>query len=132
MSTTTSIWDDPELRTGGEYVRFDQPGDTITGKIVAQRTHRFDDGKLVPQIILDCGDEGERTLTAGQIRLKAELAALRPTNGDTLTVTLTQIERRAGGKELKHFDVSVNGASASAPDDADEAKKAAARKLLGL
>lgn len=130
-----TIWDDPDLRTGGEFIQFVEVGDTITGKIVAQRIHRFDDGKAVPQIILDVDGE-ERTLTAGQVRLKAELAALRPADGDVLTVTLTEIEKRAGGKTLKHFGVTVNGDAASPPAAApaapDDAAKAAARKLLGL
>jgi hypothetical protein len=101
-----SIWDDPELRTSDDFVSFDNIGDTVTGRIVSLRAHRFDDGKVVPQILLDT-DTGERTLTAGQVRLKAALAEQRPEVGDTLTVTLTNIEKRAGGKTLKHFDVSI-------------------------
>jgi len=56
--------------------------------------------------MLDTAD-GEVALTAGQVRLKAELSEKRPEVGDTLTVTLTEVEKRAGGKTLKHFDVVV-------------------------
>jgi len=56
--------------------------------------------------MLDTKD-GEIALTAGQVRLKAALAEQRPEVGDTLTVKLTEIEKRAGGKTLKHFDVAV-------------------------
>ena len=101
-----SIWDDPELKATGNYIAFEAVGDTVTGTILDIRAHRFDDGKVVPQIILDCDGE-EKTLTAGQIRLKAELGETRPNVGDTLTVTLTEIEKRSGGKTLKHFDVNV-------------------------
>ena len=92
-----SIWDDAEIRTGGEFIKFDAIGDTVTGTITAIRKHTFDDGKAVPQLFLDVDGE-ERTLTAGQVRLKAELAIQRPEVGDTLTVTLANVEKRAGGK----------------------------------
>jgi hypothetical protein len=36
-------------------------------------------------------------------------------DGDTLTVTLTEIEKRAGGKTLKHFDVVVAKSGTPAP-----------------
>lgn len=112
-----SIWDDPEIKSGGEFVSFENVGDTVSGTITAVRTHRFDDGKVVPQILLATDDGEERTLTAGQVRLKASLAEQRPEAGDHLKVTLSQIEKRAGGKTLKHFDVEVkrgDGATSAA------------------
>lgn len=111
-----SIWDDPELRVGGEFVRFDNVGDTVSGTINAVRAHRFDDGSVAPQILLVTDDGEERTVTAGQVRLKAALAEQRPEAGDHITITFTQVEKRAGGKTLKHFDVQVNrGGKAAAP-----------------
>jgi hypothetical protein len=101
-----SVWDDPEMRIASDYVSFNEIGDTVTGVVTGVFAHRFDDGKVVPKIMLAVGD-GEVALTAGQVRLKAELSEKRPEVGDTLTVTLTEIEKRAGGKTLKHFDVSV-------------------------
>lgn len=109
-----SIWDDPEMRVGSDFVRFDDVGDTITGRIVALKAHRWDDGSVSPQLFLDCDGE-ERTVTAGQVRLKAELAEKRPEEGDTITITLTQIEKRSGGKTLKHFDVAVRRGNDPAP-----------------
>lgn len=111
--TSSSIWDDPEVITSGDYIKFETIGDTITGKITAVRKHTFDDGKVVPQIILDT-DAGEKIVTAGQVRLKAELAAKRPGVGDTITITLSDVEKRAGGKTLKHFDVIVGPAPVAA------------------
>jgi len=108
----TSIWDTPELAQSDDYIKFDNIGDTVTGRIIDSRIHRWDDGKVSPQLLLDVGGE-EKNLTAGQVRLKAALAEQRPEPGDTITVTLTDIERRSGGKTLKHFDVKVvrgNGA----------------------
>ena len=128
----SSVWDDPEIRTGGDFVKFDNVGDTVTGLITGIKAHRFDDGKVVPQLFLDVSGE-ERTLTAGQVRLKAELATQRPEVGDTLTVTLSEVEKRAGGKTLKHFDVQVGrgGAPAAAPAATPAAAPAAAPQSAG-
>lgn len=116
---TTSIWDNPEMKVGGDYIKFENVGDTITGKVLSVGAHRWDDGSVSPQVLLMTDDGEEKTITAGQIRLKAALAEQRPEVGDTLTVTYTELEKRAGGKTLKHFEVKVNkGAStgfASAP-----------------
>lgn len=112
-----SIWDDPDLRVGGEFVKFDNVGDTVSGTINAVRAHRFDDGSVAPQVLITTDDGEEKTITAGQVRLKAALAEQRPEAGDHLKVTFTQNEKRAGGKTLKHFDVEVTrgGGQAAAP-----------------
>lgn len=113
---TTSVWDDPDLANGGEFVEFVAIGDSVSGIINVIRTHTFDDGKKVPQILMLTDEGEERTLTAGQVRLKAELVEQRPSVGDHLSVKLSQIEKRAGGKTLKHFDVVIGrGGAATAP-----------------
>ena len=109
-----SVWDDPEIRTTSDYASFNEVGDSVSGVVTGVFAHRFDDGKVVPKIMLDTAD-GEIALTAGQVRLKAELSEKRPEVGDTLTVTLTEIEKRAGGKTLKHFDVVVVKGGKPAP-----------------
>ena len=109
-----SVWDDPEMRTASDYASFNEVGDSVSGVVTGVFAHRFDDGKVVPKIMLDTAD-GEIALTAGQVRLKAELSEKRPEVGDTLTVTLTEIEKRAGGKTLKHFDVVVVKGGKPAP-----------------
>ena len=101
-----SVWDDPEMRIASDYAKFENVGDSISGTVTGVYAHRFDDGKVVPKIMLDT-DEGEVALTAGQVRLKAALSEKRPEVGDKLTVTMTEVEKRAGGKTLKHFDVVV-------------------------
>jgi hypothetical protein len=113
MTESLSIWDDADLKSNDDYIKFDNVGDTVTGKILSIKKHTFDDGKAVPQLLLDVAGE-EKTLTAGQIRLKAELAEKRPGVGDVLTVTLSDVEKRSGGKTLKHFTVIVGGAAAPA------------------
>lgn len=134
-----SIWDDPDLRMSSEYVSFDNVGDSVAGTIINIRAHRFDDGKVVPQLLLDVDGE-EKTVTAGQVRLKAALAEKRPEPGDVITITLTEIEKRAGGKTLKHFDVQIGAAAKVAKPAAKPAAAAGdytseqieAMKLLGI
>lgn len=109
-----SVWDDPEMRIASDYVSFNEVGDSVTGVVTGVYAHRFDDGKVVPKIMLDTTD-GEVALTAGQVRLKAALSEKRPEVGDNLTVTMTEIEKRAGGKTLKHFDVKVEKFGTPAP-----------------
>jgi len=116
-----SIWDDPELHVSDDYVKFETPGDTITGTITALRIHRFDD-KPVPQIVIRTPEGHERTVTGGQARLKALLTEKRPDVGDTITITMTNVEKRAGGKTLKHFEVDIaKGGATVAPVAAPEA-----------
>jgi predicted metal-dependent phosphoesterase TrpH len=110
-----SIWDDPELKTTGNFVKFDKVGDTVSGVVLAVKRHRFDDGNLVPQVEMRCDDGEDRTLTAGQTKLKMALVEQRPDAGDHLTVTLTQIEKRAGGKTLKHFNVKIRRGDGTVP-----------------
>jgi diadenosine tetraphosphate (Ap4A) HIT family hydrolase len=120
-----SIWDDPELHVNDEFVKFEKVGDSITGTILTVRAHRFDNNSVAPQLLLRLDDGEEKTVTAGQVRLKAKLAEMRPEAGDRITITLTEIEKRAGGKELKHFDVHVvpgnGGTSAAVPGGAQPA-----------
>ena len=107
---TNSVWDDPDLRVGGDFVKFDAAGDSISGRIDTIRTHRFDNGKVAPQLLLTTDDGDERTVTAGQIQLKVALAEKRPEPGDHIAITMTGIEKRAGGKTLKLFSVAVTPA----------------------
>lgn len=103
----SDIWDDPEIKSGGEFVKFEAVGDKVSGVVTAVKKHRFDDGSVVPQVYLTTDDGEDRTMTAGQVQLKAKLAAERPEVGDHITVVYTQQEKRAGGKTLKHFAVEV-------------------------
>jgi hypothetical protein len=130
-------WNDPDFAIGGDYIKFDQIGDTVTGKVIAVRKHVWDDGSVSPQILLETED-GEKTLTAGQVRLKAALAEKRPQPGQHLTITLTEVEKRAGGKTLKIFDVQVGvpvAAAAAAPAAKGSGftpEQIEAMKLLGI
>lgn len=116
-----SIWDDPSMKVGGDFVKFENVGDTITGTVLAVGAHKWDDGSVSPQIIIETPAGEEKTITAGQIRLKSALAEKRPEIGDLLTITFIELEKRQGGKTLKHFDVQVKkgtGGFSSAPINA--------------
>lgn len=108
-----SIWDDPSLQVGGDYVKFENVGDSVQGELLSVGIHKWNDGTVSPQLIIRTED-GEKTVTAGQIRLKAELAEKKPEAGDLIKITLSDIEKRQGGKTLKHFDVQVKKATATA------------------
>jgi len=126
MSDPTSIWDDPDVKTNEDYVTFDAVGDGVSGVIQHIGKHTFDDGKVAAQLLIRCDDGEERTLTAGQVRLKAALVEQRPMVGDHLKVHLSQIEKRSGGKTLKHFEVAiVRGGAPAAPSPAAVAPVAA-------
>lgn len=122
-----SVWDTPELQTSSEYVKFENVGDTVSGTVINITAHKWDDGSVSPQILLQTG-EGQQTVTAGQVRLKAMLADKRPEVGDLLKITLTGVEKRAGGKTLKLWDVDVTHGG----DPAATAEQLAAMKLLGI
>lgn len=127
-----SVWDSPGMNVGGDYIKFDQIGDNVTGTIIEVTVKRWDDGTISPQLLLDTAD-GVKTVTAGQVRLKAALAEQRPEKGDRITIRLSDIERRSGGKTLKHFDVTVQRAGApAAPAASGTMDLEAAKRLLGV
>jgi hypothetical protein len=128
--TTASPWDDPELKQG-EFYDFTNPGDIASGVVQSVGIHKWDDGKVCPQLRLLDDNGDDRTLTAGQAQLKAKLVEARPGPGDHLKVTHTGVEKRAGGKTLKLFTVEVTKGGATAPVAPVEAPAAAATPAVG-
>ena len=106
MSDET-VWDDPDIRVGGDYVKFENKGDEVEGVITGITVHTFPDGKKAPQLFLTKDSGDEVTVTAGQIGLKVKLQELRPKTGDRIKIVMLGSERRDGGKTLKHWDVTV-------------------------
>ena len=129
-----SVWDTPELQTSSDFIKFENAGDTVTGTVVNISAHKWDDGSVSPQILLQTG-EGQQTVTDGQVRLKSLLAEKRPEVGDGLTITMIGVEKRAGGKTLKLWTVEVlrgGGGGLSAVPDEPNAEQLVAMKLLGM
>lgn len=111
-----SIWDDPELKMNDDFVKLENVGDTVSGTIQSIRPHRFDDGSVAVQIIfIDDRDGGERTWSAGQVQAKKRLAEIRPEVGWKFRARLDSIEKRAGGKTLKHIDVQAKPGDTAPP-----------------
>jgi len=111
-----SIWDDPSIRTGGDYIKFESPGDNVNGTVTFVGIHTFEDGKRAAKLIINT-PEGEKTLTAGQVQLASKLAEARPETGDHINIIYVRSEKRAGGKTLKHFAVEVKKGAAKSADD---------------
>ena len=131
----SSVWDDPSMQVSGDYIKFEKVGDTVAGTIIEVSAKRWEDGSISPQLLLDTAD-GSKTVTAGQVRLKVALAEQRPERGDHITITLSDIERRSGGKTLKHFDVKVTRAGSTPAPAAPAAAGSTmdieeAKRLLG-
>jgi hypothetical protein len=104
-----SIWD--EFTTSGNYIKFENVGDSVSGTITNISVKRWDDGKTAPQLEITTDEGEEVTLTAGQYRLQAELRELRPDVGDHLSVIYSADQKLPGGKALKIFVVRVNESS---------------------
>ena len=109
-----SIWDSPELNISKKYVNFEAIGDSAAGVVTEVGLQTWSDGTFAPRVTLS-DESGEKTITAGQIRLKIALTEKRPEVGDYLKVTLTNIEDRGSGKMLKHFQVDVTKPSFTPP-----------------
>lgn len=111
-----SVWDDPEVQgEESSYVKFEKEGQNVTGLLKSLGKHKFDDGKIAPELII-VTDTGEvKTVTAGQTRLKKLLMEERPEPGDRISITFVKSEKLSGGRTLKHFEVKVRRGSSSAP-----------------
>jgi hypothetical protein len=90
------------------WVRWDEPGDSITGKVVELRDGQGYKGDSVPELLLDTVD-GEKILTAGQVDLRKGLSAAQPEVGDEITIRFTGYGQAKGGQNPpKHFAVWRN------------------------
>ena len=117
----TSFWDDPEVQVSSEWARLDVVGDQVEGTIAKLGKKVWPDGGVSVEIMFR--EDDAPALTAGQVLLKQALATLKPVPGDFLAVTLGEIERRAGGKSLKRFVVSIKRANGET-ETVDQTEKA--------
>lgn len=90
----------------GEFVKFEQPGDSVTGTVVAIREHTFDKDKgPVPLIDIAPRAGGDTvTLSVDKVDLKFKLAELEPQVGDDLRVKFTDTEKTPNGTK-KVFEI---------------------------
>jgi hypothetical protein len=101
-------FDYDKYATSGEYVKFEEVGDQAIGVIKDIREGRTFNGDPCPELVLEDDEGEERTVTAGQVRLKAALAEKRPQKGDKIRITYSGVgEAKPGKAPPKEFTVDV-------------------------
>lgn len=98
------FWDDPDIKKaaeGGEYTKFTDIGDSVSGTIRKLSKRDFD-GRTAIEVEMD----DDRKVTFGQVLMLRDLYVLQPGPGDTLTVTLAEVQKK-GAKTLKMFTGEV-------------------------
>jgi len=99
-------WD--EFKQTGEWITFKEIGDTAIGDIVSIRTGEDFNGKACPELIIKQDDGEHRTITAGQVMLKSELAEQAPQVGDRIRIVYSgNGEGKPGKAPAKLFDVAI-------------------------
>lgn len=101
------FWSDPELKKaaeGGDYVKFINIGDEVSGVVKALKKADFD-GRTAIEVEFDDG----RKSTFGQWLMVRELYMLQPEPGDALTAKWVA-ESKKGAKTTKVFAGNVTRA----------------------
>lgn len=100
---------DYDRYTSGDFVKFENVGDAVVGIIKEIREGKDFNSNPCPLLVLEVSDEGdEKTLTAGQVLLKAALAEKAPQVGDKVRITYSGIgEAKPGKAPAKVFTVDV-------------------------
>ena len=114
-------WD--EFKNTGDFVSFREVGASVTGVVKMIRTGTDFNNNPCPEIILEDDKGEERTVTAGQVLLKAALAEKAPQVGDKIRIVYSGVgDVRPGKAPAKQFTVEVKKGSkpvavAAAADD---------------
>lgn len=109
----------------GEFVKFEQVGDMVTGSIVGIRAHTFDADKgPVPLIDIEPRGGGDPvTLSVDKVDLRFKLAEIDPQIGDDLRVKFTGTQKVANGTkkvfEVQHRRAEPLPARAEEPPEDD-------------
>jgi hypothetical protein len=108
-------WD--QHKQTGDWITFDNVGDTVIGDIIAIRTGEDFNRNPCPELVIRTDDGAEKTLTAGQVRLKSELAAQAPQVGDRIRIVYSGVgDAKPGKAPAKLFEVAVKtGAGNTTP-----------------
>jgi hypothetical protein len=103
---STFQWD--KYAQNGEYATFNEVGDQIVGVVKVIREGRDFNGNPCPELVLELEDGDEKTVTAGQVMLKAALAEKAPKEGDRIRITYSGVgDARPGRAPAKLFTVDV-------------------------
>ena len=104
-----------EFTNNGDFVSFKEVGDSVVGVIKSIRTGKDFNGNPCPELILEVDGE-ERTVTAGQVLLKAALAEKAPQVGDKVRIVYSGIgDAKPGKAPAKQFTVDVKVAEKARP-----------------
>lgn len=99
-------WD--EFKQTGDWVRFDNVGDGIIGVIKALRQGTDFNNNPCPELVIETEDGDEKTVTAGQVLLKAALAEKQPQVGDKIRIVYSGVgDAKPGKAPAKQFTVDV-------------------------
>lgn len=108
-STSTDPWASIPA-SGGNYIKWDQPGKTIVGTVTSKSVGTDLQGQPCPQLGIRTDDGDDHTLSASQAALKSMILEAAPNVGDRIAVKYVGDEKRDGGKTLKRFEVQVKAA----------------------
>lgn len=96
-----------EFVNNGDFVSFKEVGDKVVGIIKQIRTAKDFNGNPCPELVLDVDGE-EKTVTAGQVLLKAALAEKAPQVGDKIRIVYSGVgDAKPGRAPAKQFTVDV-------------------------
>ena len=115
-ASKANFWDDEEIveaATSGSYVKFTNVGDQKVGVIADLSKRTFDEGTAKERTAIEVTFEDGSIMTAGQVKLMQTLVEMRPAVGDTLDITLAEVEK-IGAKTLKKFCVVHTNAEGEA------------------
>lgn len=101
-------FDYDKYATSGEYVKFENVGDSVIGVIKQVREGADFKGNPCPELVLEDDEGNERTVSAGQVMLKAALAEKRPSEGDRVRIVYSEVgDAKPGKAPAKLFTVDV-------------------------
>ena len=108
----------PPPPVSGSFAKFDVAGTEYEGLVIDINGDGTDfNGNKCPQVVLDRGEAGHLTITCGQAQLWSKTVAAVDSGelrvGVWAKFAHTHVEKRTGGKTLKHFDIKVSEAPAS-------------------
>lgn len=100
---------DYDKYTSGDFVKFENVNDSVIGIIKEIREGKDFNGNPCPLLVLEVSEEGdEKTLTAGQVLLKAALAEKAPQVGDKIRIVYSGVgDAKPGKAPAKQFTVEV-------------------------
>jgi hypothetical protein len=100
-----NFWDDPDVKVSNDWFKFENVGDEVGGTIAKLGKRAWADGSV--GIEIQFKEDDVPSLTASQVLLKAALFHLKPQPGDHITMAMSAVDKRPGGKTLKQFRVDL-------------------------